>query len=99
MTDDAYAEKMKALRLQYLKTLPEHARVLNEHWRRLRHVSWEAQSVQAMYQAAHKLAGSGTTFGFSEITDKGRALEQLLVPMIETGEVASPARREAFMAP
>lgn len=96
MTDDAYAEKMKALRLQYLKTLPEHARVLNEHWRRLRHVSWEAQSVQAMYQAAHKLAGSGTTFGFSEITDKGRALEQLLVPMIETGEVASPARREAI---
>lgn len=96
MTDDAYAEKMKALRLQYLKTLPEHARVLNEHWRRLRHVSWEAQSVQAMYQAAHKLAGSGTTFGFSEITDKGRALEQLLVPMIETGEVASTARREAI---
>ncbi|WP_111655657.1 response regulator [Isoalcanivorax indicus] len=96
MTEDAYAEKMKALRLQYLKTLPEHARVLNEHWRRLRHVSWEAQSVQAMYQAAHKLAGSGATFGFSDITDKGRALEQLLVPMIETGEVAAPARREAI---
>ncbi|MBZ2190231.1 response regulator [Alcanivorax sp. JB21] len=98
MTDDAYAQKMRELRLQYLKALPAHAKVLNEHWRRLRHVSWEAPSVQAMYQTAHKLAGSGTTFGYQGITVAARELENLLSPLLETGEVASAARREAIDA-
>ncbi|MCH8544129.1 MAG: response regulator [Alcanivorax sp.] len=96
MTEDAYEQKMRELRLQYLKALPAHAKVLNEHWRRLRHVSWEAPSVQAMYQTAHKLAGSGTTFGYEAITHTARELENLLSPMLETGEVASATLREAI---
>lgn len=96
MTEDAYEQKMRELRLQYLKALPAHAKVLNEHWRRLRHVSWEAPSVQTMYQTAHKLAGSGTTFGYESITHTARALENLLSPMLESGEVASAALREAI---
>lgn len=98
MTEQKAEQQLTILKGQYVKSLPSYAKTLNENWRRLRHFNWELAPVKALYETAHKLAGSGTTFGFPRITVDARALEQLLQPMLAQESSPKPSHREPLEA-
>lgn len=47
---------------------------------------------------AHKLAGSAGTFGYSQVGDSARALEQLCLPLLDGPAVADPGWRQKATA-
>lgn len=72
-SDDALADALKALRVEYLNEAPRHLASLREPMERLEH--GDAGALDEVRRALHKLAGSGGSYGFPEISTRGRAGE------------------------
>lgn len=56
-----------ALRQQYIASLPERARHLDNIWSYLRHLNWSAQGFTALQQFVQKHASASATFNLSEL--------------------------------
>ena len=70
-------------------------------WSRLRDGPWHRETLQTLHRLLRALAGSGTIFGFSRVTDSARACERLLEPLLENDAAATPEQKtqvEAFVA-
>lgn len=89
--------KYEALKQQYVRGLPSRLDELRSSWSRLQHVSWDAKALTFMEQCAHKLAGSGATFQFPEITETARVLEGQLLQLLNKPD-ATPAERSQIEA-
>ena len=66
--------------------LPERLREIEEAWRQVRETAWAEDAVKTFHRLAHSLAGAGTTFGFTAVTEAGRALEQRLKAVLHGTE-------------
>ena len=76
MADDATDKlkaEMKALRAEYLAESPERVRELSEALGRLR--ARDAAALGDLHRYFHRLAGSGGSYGFAEITTRSREAE------------------------
>ncbi len=71
---------LKPLRGMYLAQLRERAASVTEFLKHCRTGKLPAGEAELMHGLAHKLAGSGTTYGFPLITQSARALEEALAP-------------------
>ena len=75
-TDKTFEEKMAALRLQFFERL--------ENWQtELNHLDeqalpWSDKDIEHFIFVAHKLAGSGGTYGYPDISNKAKPLENEL---------------------
>jgi DNA-binding response OmpR family regulator/HPt (histidine-containing phosphotransfer) domain-containing protein len=69
---------LKPLRGMYLAQLRERTESANVFLAHARSGAVSAEERELMRQLAHKLAGSGTTYGFPVITQTARALEEAL---------------------
>lgn len=67
--------QLEVLRAKYLETLPEYMAVLKESMRELRANTLSDDSWQELRRAAHKLSGSGGSFGFVDISRAAEKLE------------------------
>ncbi len=79
-----FEDRLRILRADYAATLPRKLTHLADLWRDA-FERGEAGALAAFIQQCHALAGSGSTFGFPAITERGRQLEQLLRPLAEAG--------------
>ncbi len=71
--------KMQALKANYLKQLQERKERLEQLLVLCERNGFESESRAELQQQAHKLAGTGATYGFPAISATGKALEEALI--------------------
>lgn len=71
-------ERIKSIRVRFLAALPKFVSDTSERWRRLRHNGWNIAEANELQVFAHRLAGSGATFGFPEISRTANLLDESL---------------------
>lgn len=81
---------LKPLRGLYLAQLKERATTVESFLGHCRDGSVPADERDVMMKLAHKLAGSGTTYGFPLITQSARALETALADGVTSPEALAP---------
>ncbi|MGM0575251.1 MAG: diguanylate cyclase [Myxococcota bacterium] len=79
MADDARAAH--ALRGAWLRQLPDRLAALHTAWAAVRQTGWDPGRLRHLRRQVHALTGSGTTFGFEEVSLRSRELEDLLTRM------------------
>lgn len=77
--------ELEALRREFVEGLPEQAAALDAALRLLQ--AAPAEAAQAIRRVAHRLRGSGGSYGFPELTEAGAAVE-----LAEPGELAARGR-------
>lgn len=99
-------EQMAVLRRQYVEVFPGKIHDIEECWNRMNdgdaaatdQVDWALEDMSSLRLMVHSLAGSGATFGFTEISEKARAAENSLIPLIEEDVAPSPEIRSEIEA-
>lgn len=66
------------MRRDFATTLPDRQRHLEAAWHEVIENDWNAEGRDAAYRAAHSLAGAAETFGFSDLGQAARALNDTL---------------------
>lgn len=94
MVDDAQdplEAAMLALRAEYLYQAPERVRELSAALGRLR--AGDTSALEDLQRLFHRLAGSGGSYGFPDITERSRAAEHLATCLANS---ARTLQREDF---
>jgi diguanylate cyclase (GGDEF)-like protein len=78
-------EKLLEIRTQYIKQLPERISSIEKEWRECVRNNFPLSGLQNAHRMAHSLKGSGSTFGFDQITDKAAVLETIFSELEESG--------------
>lgn len=85
MADDAQEKllaQLKALHDTYATGLPEKVSQIRSGLDTLRS-GWDDKLLRTLHRQVHSLTGSGATFGYAEVSDTARKLEQLLKQLSE----------------
>lgn len=85
MADDAQEKllaQLKALHDTYATGLPEKVSQIHSGLDTLRS-GWDDELLRTLHRQVHSLTGSGATFGYAEVSDTARKLEQLLKQLSE----------------
>ena len=93
MEDDApdpLEAAMLALRAEYLFEAPERVRELSAALGRLR--TGDASALKDLQNYFHRLAGSGGSFGFPGVTERGRTAEHMVIRLV--GEARTPQHED-----
>ena len=75
---DKFEKKFLESRLQYIKALPGKISEINLIWNQLNTTEWRLEVLLKMRNLVHTLSGSGSTFGFHELSEQAQELEQAL---------------------
>jgi HPt (histidine-containing phosphotransfer) domain-containing protein len=81
--------RLKSLRLAYRQRLVKELVQIDGYVKALERDPACSQSMQALHQALHKLAGSAGTFGFGQLGQQARRLEQQVVKVMSQAEGAA----------
>lgn len=81
MEQSQVEERIRSIRMRFIGALPQFIRDTSERWQKLRHTGWNPVLAKELQVFAHRLSGSGATFGFPEISRTARQLD------ISLGEV------------
>jgi len=84
-TSSTQEQKLSELIGRYINSLPERLREITQAWERLKHIEWDSSHIDIMLQGAHKLAGSGKTFQFPDISTSAARLEAELLATQQPG--------------
>lgn len=82
-------DQLAAIRAQFLENLPERLTLIRTLFEELSK-EWNAEKASELYIQLHSITGSGSTFGFPELTENAYEGEILLKPSYTTGEPATP---------
>lgn len=85
----ALEEQLALLRSRYLAKIPDKQAQLKELWRAYTEDTTQPH-LEALRGAAHKLKGSGATYGFDDISTHAAALEKALVAAREDDPTSIP---------
>ncbi len=83
---DTPQAKLQYLQNLYAKELPGKITELEAIWRFLQERPGIREFLTTFHQMAHKLNGSGATFGFQEISNNAKELEILLAKAVDEDE-------------
>jgi multidomain signaling protein FimX len=97
MSNAVQEQKLAELISRYVKGLPERLHEISQAWERLKHVEWHDKHIDIMLHGAHKLAGSGTTFQFPDISTCAAQLESALLATRQPGG-AGPRQQQLISA-
>jgi DNA-binding response OmpR family regulator len=86
-------QQLKEMQQDYAARLPVKISELEQIWERIQHQSNAKKDLALLHRKVHSLSGSGTTFGFKEISAYARNLELLLDMIIVEGEKTIPQRK------
>lgn len=79
MTNEAFQNKLQQLCQEYVKRLPDDIHRLKDFLAEIEADSSAEDPRQGLKQLAHKLSGTGGSFGFPSISEAGRDLEEALL--------------------
>lgn len=86
------------LQKDYADQLPEKIEIMEHLWGTIQTSDNNEKRLTKLRRLAHKLCGSGETFGFEEITKYSRELEEILDVIILEGEHSLEKRKEKIDA-
>lgn len=84
---------LNELRDKFAHELPGKIAFIEAGWARLRQ-QWDYSTTLELMENFHNLAGTGTTFGFPEVTRIARELEQTFLERVDHLEPPSPELKE-----
>ncbi|RZU47675.1 PleD family two-component response regulator [Fluviicoccus keumensis] len=79
--------RIQQVKAGFLASLPETVSRIRDLWNSLRHAEWTDAQARELQIIAHRLAGSGGTFGFPEVTRLGAGLDAALGAAMVGGTV------------
>ena len=82
-------KKFADLKLEYIEHLRLAIETMESIWATVLEDPDDASSLQRLQRAAHKLVGSGATFGFGEVSEAAQSLELVLQELEESGSEAT----------
>jgi DNA-binding response OmpR family regulator len=96
--DDVIQEQFQDLQQDYAARLPQKVMELEKIWEAIQDREDTAKQLARFRRMVHSLTGSGTTFGFKELSETARQLELLLDMIIAEGEATIEARKDKIDA-
>lgn len=84
MSEPSLEEKLAALQAKFKGQLRERLDAIATPWQQFQQHADRA-ALTEMHMAAHKMAGSAATFGFTEISKLAKEAELALDPFVEEG--------------
>jgi len=97
----ALEEQLRALSDGYARKLPEKLAQIGALWMVVRDEapsSWPVDALSNLHRMVHSLAGSGTTFGFAEVSKYARRAEIVLKPLALAGVAPGAAQKRDLEA-
>ncbi|MDQ1349789.1 MAG: two-component system, OmpR family, alkaline phosphatase synthesis response regulator PhoP [Acidobacteriota bacterium] len=91
---DIFEKHMQEIQQDYAAQLPDKIQEMEKLWATIKKGKDNKTRVPLFRTLAHKLTGSGATFGFPEITRDAQQLELLLDMIIAEGEETIEGRKE-----
>jgi diguanylate cyclase (GGDEF)-like protein len=80
---NALAEGKQRLRSEYQRNLPDKLADLTEKWAQIRVDGWREELARTIHNVCHHLAGTGKTFGYTNVTKYARIVEMQLVRVFD----------------
>ena len=79
--EQRFAARMVELTAQFQRELPLRLATLRQQWQALSETA-SAETLSALHNTVHNLAGAGSTFGYDELTRRARAFDRELKPLL-----------------
>ena len=76
-------QQIQKLRIAYTAQIAEKLAQLQAGRQGLEQLPWNPQRAVSLHRQAHNLAGSGATFGYTELSQAARSLELALLPLCD----------------
>ena len=87
---DSFEQQFGLLRDAYARDLGARLAALEHLWARLQRDGWERALAQDLRRRVHRLRGSGATFGFPQLSEAARHLEDTLREADVSGAAPTP---------
>jgi HPt (histidine-containing phosphotransfer) domain-containing protein len=94
-SDPELERKLQALRDAYGARLSDTLAEIERAWRRLGKGDWDPATAELMHRLSHGLAGSGSTFGYSQLSRHARDIEIILRQCLQDDAAPDTAQRAA----
>ena len=85
-------ERIRNVQVNFIASLPSYIVNLDNCWKTLRHTAWDVHTAQELQSFVHRLAGSGGTFGFPDISRTAVILDQSLTDALNYHDDVSPEK-------
>ncbi|PKN78921.1 MAG: hypothetical protein CVU48_06925 [Candidatus Cloacimonetes bacterium HGW-Cloacimonetes-1] len=80
----AFYDRLKELKVEYLQGLEQRKNAIQELWVTFFNNQTAMQELKDLYLEIHNLTGTGSTFGFHEITRQARIIENIIKVILKT---------------
>jgi len=90
----ALQEKIFVVRKNFAEQLPRKIDKVEKTWKLLEQGSWKKDQFQLFFHMIHTISGSSGTMGFPEIGSSASQLENLIKPLMDSGEQATIEQKE-----
>lgn len=84
---DLLEQRLNQLNLDYVASLPEKINQIETLWRGLVKQDLDANDLKLLYQCIHSLNGSGSTFGYTILSEIAEIIEILLKPLMQAEQL------------
>lgn len=84
--EERFAARMAVLTAQFHSELPSRLSTLQQQWRALNE-TWSIDTLKALHNNTHNVAGSGATFGYDELTIRARAIDRQFKLLLDRTEI------------
>jgi len=91
-------DKLKELQDEYLKRLPNELHDAQALWSAVRLDGSDTESLESLYRLMHRLNGSGTTFGFPDISHTASMVEEAIQEIVNNEGTPSPDQEKQIEA-
>ena len=90
----------RELRIAYIQSAPSKLSTLNSLWDTALATGWDAQAREGLVELTHRIAGSGGSYGYPDLSTEARHLELMLKALDAAPADVSPLEqaREALAA-
>jgi diguanylate cyclase (GGDEF)-like protein len=78
MGKSTFQDQLTELRRSYLEQLPRQTAEIAAAWRCCAGSGWDAEQLRALLLQVHSMVGAAATYGYHQISDAARRVEQLL---------------------
>ena len=89
--DNDFSRKFAALREHYAQQLPAKLNELESSYARLAEHPADTEALDTLHRQAHSLTGSGASFGYIQLSQTARTLENALKKSLTTAAPITPA--------
>src|SRR5262245_46141329 len=94
MTSSEYEAALSAAQAEYRRNLPKRISEINAVWQQLMSAAWSRNEFETFIRLAHRLAGSGETYGFAKVSRTAHALETYAAALDAGGRLSEAERTQ-----